>query len=133
MNVNWKGNHAEVGPFKLNIYANQEEDLWEWQASTPGFVGKGWAAYNLASEAEARAAAEQFVVEQLMKFLDDLGIQQPIVVRAGKVEATPVLGRCAVCGHPESAPAHHLPPSQKGPPWYRAWDHPFVPKEVPHA
>ncbi len=33
--------------------------------------------------------------------------------------------RCTVCGHPKTAPSHQIPPTQKGPPWYPAWDHPF--------
>jgi hypothetical protein len=163
MRILWEKGHAEVGPFKLNSRQfNAPEGDWYWEASTPGYVALGAADYHCKSEAAAKAGAQAWVAEQLLKFMNDLGVQQPIVISSklyelvkcescygtgrwgsngaeehqpchgtGKIEkevAVPA-DRCSVCGHPESAPAHHLTPSQTGPPWYPAWDHPFMPKE----
>lgn len=87
MRILWNKNHAEVGPFKLNVYRNSRDVdniLWTWMGSTPGFTN--WGGHDLVSEEVAKAAAEKFVVEQLLKFLSDLDIQQPIVVRSRLIE-----------------------------------------------
>lgn len=49
-------------------------------------------------------------------------------IKATALADTVATRTCAVCGLPESAAAHYLTPSQAGPPWYPAWDHPFVAK-----
>jgi hypothetical protein len=72
MNITWKNNVADVGPFKLLI--SNSRGYISWQASTPGYTDIGWAGYELATEEEAKAKAQAFVEVQLLKFLNDLGV-----------------------------------------------------------
>lgn len=153
MKLNWNDNHAEAGPFKLNVRRSNADGTFVVESSTPGYCG--WTLWDLPTEEQAKAAAERWIEEQLVKFLVDVGINPNTALDGTvKCEACYGTGRwgpngaeehgpckgtgrlpkeankaaCAICGHPESAPAHQLPPTQKGPPWYAAWDHPFQAK-----
>lgn len=87
MQIKWDDRHAEVGPFKLNIWG--KEDACTVHASTPG-VGL-WMSAECKSLDEAKAAGEKWIEEQLVKFLVDVGIN-PNTALDGTVKCEPCYG-----------------------------------------
>jgi hypothetical protein len=80
MKVTWtgpNGYHAEVGPYKLNIWIMNVETkslhaAWAWEVSVPGICLDG--GYICRTEAEAKEKAEAWVVAAGIKFVTDLGL-----------------------------------------------------------
>ncbi len=87
MKVTWDGRnglHAEVGPYKLNIWQMSAETpglhaAWAWEVSVPGTCLDG--GYICRTEAEAREKAEAWVLAAAQKYLADLGLSLAMEAR----------------------------------------------------